>query len=265
MLRQAAALFLAVAASAAPVPQSTTTPPPAAIVVHQDKVTAILERVPVTTVLTTIVEQTGAELRGDVPAPHDVTLELHDAPLEEALERILGEQSFTLTYEADGRLKRIVLGGTASPASGPSGPAAGASTPGAPSPEVADATRRVAEFVQSDRTVTVDGHLAEALGTGTTTFQQVLAAALRHEDPRVRAEARRAAIKSLVADPEVRMAFATTIDSLSDTALVHALRTAGGPDAEELATALGRHGRSPVLARRMQRALPQLRAPADDR
>jgi hypothetical protein len=260
MLRQAAALLLAVAGIA---PAAPPQPPaaPAAVVVRTDKVTASLERVPVATVVAAIVEQTGAELRGDVTPGRDLTLELRDAPLEEALERILGEQSFTLTYEGDGRLKRIVLGGPVPASPGPSA-AAKPPAPVAPNAEVVDAARRVVEFVQGDPTVPVGGRLAKALGTDTTTFTQVLGAALKHEDAHVRADARRATVKAVAADPEVRTALATTVDSMTDAAIVNALRAAAGADAERLATALARHGRSPVLARRMQRALSQLRAPA---
>jgi hypothetical protein len=258
MLRQAAALLAAVVAvataRAADAPSGATL----TVVVRQDKITAVLEHVPVATVLAAIVEQTGAELRGDVLTPRDVTFALHDASLEDALERILGEQSFTLTYDADGRLKRIVLGSAAASAA-----QLLAAPPGAPHPEMNDAVRRVSEFVRGNPTVPVSGRLAAALGTDTSTFQQVLGAAITHGDARVRADARRTAIRALVADPEVRTAFATTIDNLPDATLIKALRTAGKDDAEQLATALARHGRSPALARRMQRALVQLRAPAD--
>jgi hypothetical protein len=260
MSRSAATLLLVVVASSAGAAQP-------AIAVRKGTLTATLERVPVATVIATLVEQTGAELRGEVLTPHDVTVELHDVPLDEALERILGDQSFTLTYDADGRLKRIVLGGEAvrTPTAKPGAPVtAGGPAPWPPNKEVADAARRVAEFIQSDPTVPVRGRLAKALGTETSTFKQVVTAAIKHEDARVRAEARRATVKSLVADPELRVAVVTTIDSIPDDALVKALRSAAGADATLLANAFARHGRSPVLSRRMQRLISQLRAPNGD-
>jgi hypothetical protein len=234
--------------------------------VHGDAVTAALERAPLAEVVAAIAEQAGAELRGEIAPPRDVSLELSAVALEDALERLLGEQSFTLTYHGDGRLKRITLGGEARrrPAT-PSGAPTHANllAPEAANDEVASAVRRVHEFIQGDRTVPVRGRLAQVLGTNTSTFTQVFDAGFKHADPRVRALGRRITIKALVADPEVRRAFVTMVDSTTDETLVQALRNLAGPDAEQAAMAFARLGRSPVLTRRMHRALADLRAQRD--
>jgi hypothetical protein len=234
--------------------------------VQGDAVTADLTRAPVAQVLAAIAEQAGAEVRGEVAGTRDVTLTLEHASFEDALERLLGEQSFTLTYRAGGGLKRITLGGTAvaKGASRPAGPVTAGGpgpAPWPPTPEAAEAVRRVAEFMHGNPTVPVNGRLAQTLGTRTSTFMEVLQAGLKHDDAHVRAEGRRVVVRSLAADPEVRAAMVTTFDSMDDERLVQALRSAAGVDAERLALAFARHGRSPVLARRMHRAREQLRAP----
>jgi len=257
VLRQAAiASLLLVATSAA----GTTEPPVTRVVVRDGTVTARLERAPLADVVSAIAEQTGAKLRGELLAPRPVTLELQAVPVAEALERLLGVQNFTLTYRSDGHLKRITLGREAARGHGvdPHAPARGGTTP-MPSAESQEATRRVAEYVRSNETVPVGGRLGRALGTDMPNFQQVLGTALKHEDPRVRAEARRVAVKALTADPEVRAALVTAIDGMPDETLVKALRGLAGDDALQLALAFARHGRSAALSMRMQQAVSVLR------
>ena len=74
-----------------------------------------------------------------------------------------------------------------------------------------EAIKRVGELINEDPTIPVRGRLADALGTDTPTLKALWQAALRSEDARLRAEARRAAIRVLVAGPEVRVAFATSV------------------------------------------------------
>jgi hypothetical protein len=261
VLRQAAiASLLLVATSAA----GATEPRVTRLVVRDGTVTAQLERAPLADVVSAIAEQTGAELRGELLAPRLVTLELQAVPVAEALERLLGVQNFTLTYRSDGRLKRITLGREAARGHGanPHDSARAGTTP-SPSTESQEATRRIAEFVRSNETVPVGGRLGRALGTDTPNFQQVLGTALKHEDPRVRAEARRATVRALTADPEVRTALVTAIDGMPDETLVKALRGLAGDDAVQLALAFARYGRSAALSTRMQQAVSALRRQSD--
>jgi len=264
MLRQAAIALLVLVAVSVAVARAAPEPPAPRVDVRDGKVTARLERAPLAAVITAIAEQAGAELRGEVLDPRTVTLELEAVPVEAALERLLGAQSFTLTYRSDGRLKRITLGsdGARARAASPGAPGP-AGTPAAGSPESREATRRVGEYVQSDETVGVSGRLADALGTNTTTFQQVLGTALKHDDPRVRAEARRAMVKALAADPEVRAALVAAVDGMPDATLLQTLRSVAGADAEQLAITFARYGRSPALSRRMQHAVSELRRQGD--
>src|SRR5262249_51879332 len=65
---------------------------------------------PVAAILDEVKRQSGAEIRGE-PAAASVTIDLEAVPLREALERLLGPRSFTLTYGESGRLKAIELKG----------------------------------------------------------------------------------------------------------------------------------------------------------
>jgi hypothetical protein len=264
VLRQAAIASLLLVATPAAAAQASAEPSAMRVVVRGGAVTARLERAPLADVVSAIAEQTGAELRGELVAPGPVTLELQAVPLAEALERLLTVQSFTLTYRSDGRLKRITLGREAARGREANPKTSGrAGTTSSPSPESQEATRRVAEYVRGNETVPVGGRLGRALGTDTPTFQQILGTALKHEDPRVRAEARRVAVKALAADPEVRSALVTAVDGMPDETLVKALRGLAGDDAARLALAFARYGRSAALSMRMQRAISELRRQSD--
>jgi hypothetical protein len=265
-------VLLALATAGTAAAGTEGSPPPPSIILHGDTVTATLARAPVGSVLKELAKQAGAEVQGEVALEREVTLELREAPVDQALKRLLGTQSFTLTYGRNGRLKRIALGGepvttvASQEAPRPASSRDAAADPGTtsgpwqPSDQVKEAVQRVGELLNENPDVPVRGRLADALGTDTLTLKDLWQAALRNENSRVRTEARRAAVKALVADPEVRVAFATSVSSLPDDALVKILRGAGGLDAQELATALARYGRSPALARTMGRALEQMRA-----
>ena len=259
MRRQAASLLLILMGGAATAVQPATEPSPSPVVVVRDgKVTGSLQQAPLDAVVDSIADQTGAEVRGAVQPGREVTLRLDAVPLEDALERLLGAHSFTLTYDSDGRLKRIALATTAgnthpaaaaparSPVSGPMDPAA------------AEATKRISQYVQGNQTVEVGGRLGKALGTDTATFQDVLRVALKDPDPRVRAEGRRSMVRAITGDPTVREALVASVSGMSDDVLAQALRNVAGADAARLAAAFARYGRSPELSQRMQKAVAEL-------
>ena len=233
------------------------------LVVHDHAVSAKLDGVPLAAALTRLATQAGAELVGQPAEPRDVTLRMRRVPVDEALKRLLGAQSFTLTYDADGGLKRIRLGGVAVAAAPVQVvPAAGTGDPAADPARVAaqEAGRRVGQFLNSPDPVPVTGRLAQLLGTDEATMAQVMHVALKSEDRRVREQARRIMVEEMAADAEMRAALATTVNGLPDAALVAFLRGMAGVDAIELAQAFGRYGGSPDVAAAMRRAVDLMRA-----
>src|SRR4029077_18548760 len=77
-----------------------------------DRLTVHLTGPPVTDVLDDLGRQAGAEIRGQVRDPREVSAEFEGLPLAEALHRLLGDQNFALVYGNEGRLKSVrLLGG----------------------------------------------------------------------------------------------------------------------------------------------------------
>ena len=248
------ALLLAVAASAG-------TPITPRLVVRDHTVSAKLHGVPLPAVLARLSEASGAALTGEAADSRDVTLTLRRVPFEEALKRLLRTQSFTLTYDGDGGLKRITLGGAARETSASTAGATGRQEPPATSADQAkEAVQPLARFLQANRLVRVSGRVARFLGTNVAPFGDVLQAALKSEDAQVRARARRIMVQALTEGPEVRGALVAMLGPLPDDKLAALLRGGGGVDAQALAEAFARYGRSVELTRAMQRALAQMRA-----
>ena len=85
---------------------SVAKPPP--VKVHDDKVSLKAENANLKELLAAVAKASGAELAGSIPADRTVTVELSSVPMKEAMERLLGNQNFTLTY-AGQTLKVIQL------------------------------------------------------------------------------------------------------------------------------------------------------------
>lgn len=245
---------------------------------HDDQLDVKLDKAPVTAVMTDLAKQSGAELRGGVTNPRDLTLEFRNLPLNVAMKRLLGEQNFTLTYADGGKLKVIrLLGGPTTATSKPDAapklsvgevkldepkPGEAGPAPWPPSEEVRQAAERLASFVRGTQPIPVSGRLAEALGATEVPFSTLAQAALRGDDPRVRALALRTTIKALRSDAEIHEAFVTTITSIDDAQIMQFLRNTAGPNAATTAAGLARHSGSPALSRKVQGVAHQLRAEA---
>src|SRR6266481_5436506 len=106
MFRRIFALTLVAVSILGPRPARAGQPPQ--VEYSNDRLTLHAREAPVTAILDEVKRQSGAEVRGE-PAVASVTIELEAVPLREALERVLGPRSFTLTYGENGRLKAIEL------------------------------------------------------------------------------------------------------------------------------------------------------------
>ncbi len=196
---------------------------------------------PLARVLDLVASATGVEVRGTVPAG-EVTVALDDVPLATALEAILRDHSFMLTYASDGALRTIDLlaAGAAAPA--------GTSPTGAPSPAYSPAPRSLADEERQaavlQRRVHVSGPVATALGTDTPTAGELLQAALGNDDARARAASREAILTAFGTDPDLEAAYLSTLAPVADATLATMFRQmARGAAAEELMAALA--GRTP--------------------
>lgn len=205
------------------------------------RLTARIDGVPLGDVLDALARETGAEVRGEVLAPRDVTMRFDDLPIERAVDRLLGPQSFTLRYGADGRLQSIDLGGL------PAGPPA--------RPE--DPETGAAPDLQWHRVPLTPG-LQRALNREYAPLAAVIDAAAHRSNARVRAEATQLVVTTIETDPALRK----SILGMSDAALAALLRQFAGQRVADVVGGIMGAARSFELRTKAARVLQELRTPA---
>ena len=203
--------------------------PPEIVRYEHDRLTVRATDVPLDRLMAEIAAVTHVAMRGTV-APRPVSIDCEGVSLSEGLTRILGAESFMLTYGSDGALRTIdVLARGSAPAPSP------AVSP-SPRPPLA-AEQEQATILQ--RRVPVSGRLAAALGSDQPAIGRVLHAVLQERRPATRAAAREAALAAFARDPEIEAAYLSTLAPVDDAVLARVL---GGPAAagslEEWMTAL---------------------------
>lgn len=222
-----------------------------------DTLTVRLAKVAVTDVLDEVGRQAGAEIRGTVRTPRDVSVEFDAVPISDALHRLLGDQNFALVYGHEGQLKSVrLLGGplNGSVARPPPNPAmealAAATSPG---------TANVMEALAKHGAVPIAGHLGDALGGQRATLFQLLDLSTHHADPTVRAEAARALIAAVDTDPVLRTNVLSQLNTMDDAALAEYFRNSAGDNAEEVAMQILSSARAPEIRSRATAVLQRLR------
>jgi len=202
---------------------------PARVVEYgNDTLTVRLVKAPVGEVLDAIARQSGAEIRGEVREPREVSADFEAVPLPEALHRLLGQQNFALVYGDGGRLRVVKLLGGPQPPGAPPAPAA------AP-PVTQPAAANLTEALDRQLSTAIGGRLAEILGSNTASLRQLMEIGLHNEDATVRAEAARAGIQGLEVDPELRSTVVAAANGMDEGALATMLRGAAGEHVEEVA------------------------------
>ncbi len=227
---------------------------------HDDKVTLHATDVPRGEVVAAVARATGAELRGRVSDAGPVTLTLDGVGLNEALHRLLGMQSFTVTYGTGDRVKTIALRG--GPQDAAAGIAAGAAVIAeSPQWQTDERLQMAAATLGSvaQREIPVNGRLAQAVGTRTPTFERLAQAALVDQDPRVRVRALRTALATLEGDPELRDALAVTVTVLPPEVLVKFTREMASDDSEEFAARVARFAKTSEVRRQAAEVQRRLR------
>ena len=233
-----------------------------AVEYRDDLVTLRAVDVPRADVLAAVARATGAELRGQVSDPGPVTVTLDGVPLNDALHRLLGTQSFTVTYGAGDRVTTIALRG--GPQQATAGIAAGAAVIAASSEwQTDERLQRAAATLGgvAQREIPVNGRLAAAVGTRTPTFERLAQAALVDQDPRVRVRALRSALAALEGDPELCDALAVTVTVLPPDVLVRFTREMAGEDSGEFAARVARFARTSEVRETALDVQRRLRAP----
>ncbi len=249
-------LSVAVATFIGPVPAWTGTVPH--VEYRDDRVTIRADQSAVKDILEQLRQQSGAELRGEPPATGPVTLQLEAVPVREALERLLGERSFTLTYGEKGRLKTIELKGgpvAAPPEKQPEKQHAGYNRK-----ETWDGTAHVFAV---PKLIPVSGRLAQALGQDHVFFVHLMqAAADKCSDRICRKEAWHAGLRALEEDQDLRNQFLAISGQMDDaelTAFAEALARQTPDGAEDIVKQILHETRIPEFRARARAVLVQLR------
>jgi hypothetical protein len=237
------ATCLVVLLALAPVPAGATVP---SIEYTDGRLTAHLEGADLTDVLRQVAQQAGLEVRGGLTAPQPVSVDLDAVPLADALPRLLGAQSFLLTYGRGGRLKGVTLLGSSDATSWLVPPPAS----GAPA-EAAD-TEVSGSLAASHRPVPIGGRLARAVGSEQTSFSEIMGVAMRDPSARVRADALRVGLRILDAEPELRSDFLRALDGMDDSFIAGWLVRVAGEHAEEIVRRAARSTRSGSLRLRAE-------------
>jgi hypothetical protein len=250
-LAVAVALSGPLAALASP---DTAAPSGRVVQYSKDALTVRLDKVPLADVLADIGQQSGAEIRGSLREPREITAEFDAVPLAEALGRLLGDQNFALVYDKGGALRAVkLLGGPLAGAG-----AAPAAAPPPPAP-VSQTPIDLREMLSNHPPVPVHGRLAQTLGSDSATLQQLMELGFHNEDPTVRAEALRAGVQTLEGEPTLRQAVIGALNSFDDAALTTLLRGAAGPNAEEVAMQVLTQSRAPEVRVKASSVLRKLR------
>src|SRR5881396_1249682 len=249
------ALAVLAAALAAPGARSDEGAPERVIHYEGDTLTVRLAGAPVTDVLDELGRQAGAEIRGQVRDPREVSVEFEGVPLAEALHRLLGDQNFALVYGNEGRLKSVrLLGGPQTAAAAAPTPAAAAPPASPPSaPGIMDAFAKHAP-------IAVAGHLGEALGGHEASLLQLFDLSVHHVDPTVRAEAARIVIGTIDTDPSLRASVLAQLNAMDDAALGAFFRSMAGDNAQEVAMQIMTTARTSEFRSKASAVLQQLRA-----
>jgi hypothetical protein len=227
---------------------------------RDDKLTLRVEKMQVADVLKEVGRKSGAEIKGEVREAREIDAEFDDVPVREALERLLGEQNFTLTYGEDGRLKMVeLLGGPEAPLDPKKAEAAQTASN--------DAEEYDARWLGVWRTfnrgrdpIPVDGKLAEVTGKDELNWDYLVNMAYGYDDdPEVRSDAVRAGLKALDQDAEFRAQVIEKTGTMSDAELADFARTICKHRASDFVKRIARLAERPEIKTRATGVLRELR------
>lgn len=235
-------------------PPSPPDPAPAGageVRLHGDRLTLHVHDVQLDEILRRITEAGGGRLEGSLRSSRAVTIDLDDAPLQDALARLLGDQNFVLVYRADGRLSRLTLLG---------GPLEVPPTRIVKSDPEAGAERPPAGGLLQRSIVLAPGPVKRHLGRPRATLQELIDLAFRNDDQKLRLDAMRTGIKAVNDQPELNEMVSTALQRMDDAALTAAIQSMAGPHAHEMLLQIAGQARDSELRLRSMRLLQQLSA-----
>lgn len=198
---------------------------------------------------------TGAEVRGTIVTPRDVSVEFEDVSIQDGLARLLGDQNFMLTYSG-GKLTRVTLLGGAQDA-----PVTKVvkneheATPGEP-------PQTFAQMLQTRMIqVSPGGRLARFLDKDQASLQQLVDIGLRNDDAALRTEALRMAIQAIDGQPDLNAATISAIGAMDDNQLMSLFRATARDNTKAVLAQMSTLLRTNDLRQRSLRLLMQANTP----
>jgi hypothetical protein len=201
-------------------------------------ITAVFDGVPLDEAVAALARAAGVEMRGELLEQREVHATFERVRFPEVLDRLVGEQNFTIVYDAAGQPRRVELLGM------PQDPPAPRSSPDG-----------FANLVRGYGTVTLPPVLAGALGRQRADLPWVLRRGARHRDPAIAA----AAIDLFVHTVEAEPALHTALLRTDDDRLTYVLRIWFGPATGQCLGVLADETHDPLLRSKARRLEQQLR------
>lgn len=237
---------------------------------EDDTLTVRLSEAPLAEVIAEIGRQSGARISGPVRETLAVSAAFDRVPFDEALGRLLRDQSFTLRFSKDGTLQVVELCGgrqgagsdTAAPAPSPGAllppvePMQTATPP--PSPRALFPPAKLMQAVAHYPPVPVSGHAATRFGTPQADLTAVMGAAIYDRDPRVRWDALQAGLAAMDGDPTLRSAVIEALGGLSNRALARSVQNVPDDLGEDFLAHVATGAQDEVLRTKAYRALRAL-------
>jgi hypothetical protein len=184
---------------------------------RNDRVTARVQGMEPDAFLAEIAKQSGAKLSGTIERGQPVNAEWTDIPLKEALEHVLREQNYTLTYGEDGTLRAIQLKGLRQEAAA----AKPGDAPAGASDEDFKKTPQYALYkaFETPERVPVEGPVAKRLGKSESPWDLLTNTAIADDDPAVRRSAVESGMRAVEANEQLRQAITSTAAAMTDAQL----------------------------------------------
>jgi len=235
----------------------------AAVRYEHDRVSASFDGVPAAEAVQAVAHATGAEVRGSVAATQEVRVELDAVPLEEALHRLLGGQSFTVRYGETGP-KAIVLGSLADSPKAASqrttSPAASTAAGVTPTETAKGFPINLSKIFDRHRALHVPDALAEKFGKDEMSMPQLLDIATADDDGLTRSRASQVVLSALEKESRYRRSFLRSLLHLEPDEVETIVGGPSGPEFEGLIEFFAAHSREPSMQRKAGIIYDQLRA-----
>ena len=219
-------------------PAAQDTPSPPLVTWANGLVSAEFDRVPADEAVAALARETKVEIRGELQDRREVTAHFEHARFRDVVDRLVGEQNFTITYDAAGNPRRVDLLSAASRSVAP---------------------RRILEefsaLVARRPEVDLPPVLSTALGAPRGRLPWVLRRGMHHHDPAVGTAAAAFFARFVDSDQALRAAAMST----DDERLLAQLRAWAGVGLPRVIDALAAQAIDPLLRSKARRLQDELR------